>query len=207
MARFVLVQPLSPVSSGRWRLPDRDSSSHCSLQCKPQSTEPARGWGEEMLPQHSNGRAELGLQGAAETTGASTRGIQGFQTQMSNLAPQARTPAQCGRTRSSTTGMFLISENLWGLQALGVGGKTTVALLAPASLHPPAGEGWRAGTVAKLVFLSSHRPKISAGLNAGFFSNHFLLISCIKASHHLFTAEQDSNAEQNCQVIHLTSRV
>lgn len=60
-----------------------------------------------------------------------------------------------------------------GLAGSGGGAKSTVALLAPASLHPLAGGGWKAGTAVVPVFLSSHRPKIAAGLNAGFFSNHF----------------------------------
>lgn len=121
----------------------------------------------------------------------------GFQSPACNPAPRGRDSSTVQQDRGSPTGTFLITDNLWDLQALGVGGKTTCLPCLPPS---SSWGGERTGTVAKLVFLSSHRPNIAAGLNTGFFSNHFLLISCLKANHHLFTTELDRNPEQNFQV-------
>lgn len=66
MPPFVLLQPLSPVRSGRWRLPP---AAPCSANLTAQSE--IKAGDEEMLPQHRHLRAELDLQDGAETTGVS----------------------------------------------------------------------------------------------------------------------------------------
>lgn len=159
-----------------------------------------------MLPfLHCHVRAELGLQDGAETSGVSHQRGPNLPNPNVQSGTRQRHQHSAAGPGAQLQGYFL-SQRICGTCRLW-GGKATVALLPPASLHPSGEEGWRAGSVAELVFLSSHRPKIAADLNAGFFSNHFLLISCIKANHHVFTTEQDGNAEQNCQVTHLTSGV
>lgn len=135
--KLVLGQPLSPARPGR-PAPGRQPPA----SPRPNSAEESELKAGEMerLLQRSGvteerARAELGPQHGGETTGVGRRGDSGLYTQTCNLAP----PAWWGRTKGSTAGIFLLAESVWDLQAMVVGGKSTVALLAPASLHPLAG--------------------------------------------------------------------
>jgi len=71
--------------------------------------------------------------------GWDTGGIQAAKSKRTSWHPRAGTRAWWGRTKGSTAGIFLLTESVRGLQALEMGGKSTAALLAPASLHALAG--------------------------------------------------------------------
>lgn len=74
---------------------------------------------------------------------------------------------------------------------------------------PPSPAG-RASEQAqwRCQYFSHHTDqKQQPALMQAFSLTAFLLISSIKANHHPCTTEQDRNAEQNCQLTYLTSRV
>lgn len=194
LSKFVQVQPLSPVRSGRWRQRQllTASSGLGTRRCFPSTAMTGLSWVFRTV---------------LRPLEWVTRGIQGFQTQKCSLAPQGRDTSTVQQDQVLNHKDISHQRESVGLAGAGGGWENHCGSACP--FFPPS-SSWR-GVEGRHrgrgVFRSSHRPKIAAGFNAGFLSHHFLLIICIKANHHPFTTEQDRNAEQNCQVAHLTSRV
>lgn len=152
-------------------------------------------------------RAELGPQDGDETSGVRCWKDSGYLNPNVQSGTGDRHTSMAEQDQRFNTGIFLLTESVWDLQALVVGGKSTLALFAPASLHPLAGQA--SGQAQwQCQYLSHHTDQNQQpALMQAFSLTAFLLISSIKANHHPRTTEQDRNAEQNCQVTYLTSRV